>query len=216
MGMTEATGVRRLLEPYRLLFDHAPGWDSVRTSGRINVLTSLGLALLAAAGIAFVVRRLRLVTRRIGPPVLAVPGVVAVLLVAAIVVEGFGPLPLTGVPPPPTGVEAVEAPRLHLPQDTPAYVARYMYWSTAGFDPIVNGVDSFDPAETVRLLTVARSFPDATSVERLRRVGVRAVVMHRDLLPGTPWESAPDRPIDQLPLTREIPGELVIYRLDRR
>ena len=35
---------------YRLLFDYAPGWDGVRTPGRIVTLTSLGLALLAGGG----------------------------------------------------------------------------------------------------------------------------------------------------------------------
>jgi hypothetical protein len=142
--------------------------------------------------------------------------VAAVVLVAAIVVEGFGPLQLAGVPPPPAGLADLEAPLLHLPQDTPAYAARYIYWSTADFDPIVNGVSSFAPTQTERLLTAVRSFPDATSVERLRRIGVRTVVLHREFLPGTPWESAPDRPIEQLPVTREVRGDLVIYRLARR
>src|SRR4051794_32807620 len=35
---------------YRLLYDYAPGWDGVRTPGRIVTLTSLGLALLAGGG----------------------------------------------------------------------------------------------------------------------------------------------------------------------
>jgi hypothetical protein len=213
-GMTSATGARRFLEPYRFLFDHAPGWDTVRTSGRVNVLTSLGLALLAGAGAAAVARRLR----RALPPGARwhhVPRVAAVVLVAAIVIEGFGPLPFAGVPPPPAGLANLEAPVLHLPQDTSAYVARYMYWSTANFDPIVNGTGSFKPTRTERLLTAVRSFPDATSVERLRRIGVRTVVLHREFLAGTPWQSAPGRPIEQLPVTREVRGDLVIYRLAR-
>ena len=36
--------------PYRALYELAPGWDAIRTPGRLNTLTSLGLALLAAAG----------------------------------------------------------------------------------------------------------------------------------------------------------------------
>src|SRR3954453_16940042 len=34
--------------PYKLLYEHAPGWESSRTPGRLNTLTSLALALLAA------------------------------------------------------------------------------------------------------------------------------------------------------------------------
>ncbi|MFY9488983.1 MAG: hypothetical protein WAP35_09865, partial [Solirubrobacterales bacterium] len=36
--------------PYRLLYELAPGWQGIRVPGRMNTLTSLGLALLAAAG----------------------------------------------------------------------------------------------------------------------------------------------------------------------
>src|SRR4051812_3703703 len=38
------------LWPYKLLYEHAPGFESSRTPGRLNTLTSLALALLAAGG----------------------------------------------------------------------------------------------------------------------------------------------------------------------
>ena len=58
-GVRDVDGPERYLTPYRFLFDFAPGWDGVRTPGRINTLTSLGLALLAGAGLCVVVRALR-------------------------------------------------------------------------------------------------------------------------------------------------------------
>src|SRR3954449_7246534 len=36
--------------PYELVYHHLPGWESSRTPSRLNTLTSLGLALLAAGG----------------------------------------------------------------------------------------------------------------------------------------------------------------------
>src|SRR3954453_3318702 len=47
------------LWPYKLLYEHAPGWESSRTPGRINTLTSLGLALLAAGGATILLARVR-------------------------------------------------------------------------------------------------------------------------------------------------------------
>src|SRR5947208_5604138 len=79
---------------YRFWFNHAPGWNGIRTPGRIVTLTSLGLALLAAAGadaaIAFAGGRLRRAPRwvLVGAPV----ALVAVLL-AGVLVEGRGSMP---------------------------------------------------------------------------------------------------------------------------
>ena len=47
------------LAPYRLLYDIAPGWNAMRTPGRMNTFTSLGIALLAGAGAALVLRSVR-------------------------------------------------------------------------------------------------------------------------------------------------------------
>lgn len=43
--------------PYRLLYDYAPGWDGVRVPGRVFTLATLAYALLAGAGVAWVVQR---------------------------------------------------------------------------------------------------------------------------------------------------------------
>ncbi len=44
---------------YGFLFDHAPGWNALRTPGRLVVWVTLGLALLAAGGVARVGELLR-------------------------------------------------------------------------------------------------------------------------------------------------------------
>lgn len=43
--------------PYRLLYDYAPGWDGVRVPGRVFTLATLAYALLAGAGVAWLVQR---------------------------------------------------------------------------------------------------------------------------------------------------------------
>ena len=45
--------------PYRLLYDYAPGWDGVRVPGRIFTLATLFYALLAGAGVQWLVQRVR-------------------------------------------------------------------------------------------------------------------------------------------------------------
>ena len=198
--------------PYRVLYELAPGWDAVRTSGRINLLTSLGLALLAAAGVVVVTRWL---ARRVRgrPRLRTAPTVVGLALVAAILVEGHGQVWVGDVPEPPAAHEAFGGPRLHLPGDISAFWARYIVWSTEDLQPIVNGYGSFEPTENLALLASIEGFPDAESVERLQEVGVRTVVLHREFAAGTPWESVVDRPIDDLPLTREVEPDVIVYRL---
>ena len=210
-----------LLHPYRLLFDHLPGWKGIRVPGRLMTLTSLGLALLAAAGAERAVRlaaRASLAQARSA----VVASVTAVVLVLAVLIEGSG-FDLGGgaaisgpshprVPVEPAGLGGIEAPRVHLPITIPAN-RRYALWSTDGFPDIVNGRASFQPASFVRLTSELSSFPDRASVARLGAIGVKTVVLHRSLAPGTAWESSAGRPLDGLDLTREDRGELVIYHL---
>src|SRR5436190_5009518 len=87
LGLRDGSDPDRGFMPFRFLYDFAPGWDNVRTPGRINNLTSLGLALLAGAGLTLVVRGVRRLSAR-G----AVASVVAGALVTAILIEGFGPI----------------------------------------------------------------------------------------------------------------------------
>ena len=194
------------MTPYHLLYEFAPGWSGVRTPGRLNNLTSLGLALLAGAGVALAVRWAgRFSWSR-------APVVVPAALVAAILVEGFGPMAHDRVPARPHGELAAPAPQLHLPM----IVGRdgiYAYWGIGPYPKMANAASSFDP-EVVKVVRVAAArFPDRASVEFLRHIGVRSVVVHRDLARGTPWQGVWKRPIAGLGLTRHDDGELVVYGL---
>jgi hypothetical protein len=189
---------------YRLLYDYGPGWDGVRTPGRINTLTSLGLALLAAAGVAFV----RRYARRLG---FAAPLVASFVLVGAIFAEGFGPLPHPHLGSSQAAVGA-PSPQLVLPADFNSEPLN-VYWSIAGFPHIANGIGSFIPGQYDRIVQTSKSFPDAGSVAYLRSVGIRSVVLHLDRAPGTAWQDVPARSIAGLGITREEEGNLVVYLL---
>ncbi len=78
---------------------------------------------------------------------------------------------------------------------------------------MVNGRSSFIPRQFLAITSAVTGFPDAQSVTRLRRLGVRSVVLHRDRLRGTPWAAWRSRPVGGLGLTRTVSDRLVTYRL---
>ncbi|HVE98901.1 MAG TPA: hypothetical protein VNA12_06955 [Mycobacteriales bacterium] len=202
---------------YVFLFDHAPGWNAVRTPGRIMAFASLALALLAAAGAhalqdAVLDRRGRHLAepgrRRTAMPM----ALLATALSCVVFAEGMPRLPQPDVPARPAALDAVTVPRVHLPTDF-AHDPAYMYFSVADFTAISNGSTSFVPPRLERLRQDLATFPDAASVASLRELGLRAVVLHLDRAPGTQWAETALRPIDGLGLTREQLGDLVVYRL---
>jgi hypothetical protein len=207
LGVRDASGLDRYLTPYRFLFDFAPGWDGVRTPGRINTLTSLGLALLAGAGLCVLERYLRTRTEA-----RAVAPIAGAALVAVILVEGLGPLDHPRAPAPPAAVRIAAAPQLHLPAGFHDDLV-YSYWSTAGYPETVNGAGGFDPDGYDRLRRVVSDFPDARSVAALHELGVRSVLVHLERAAGTPWEGAAAKPLGGLPMTREHVDGVVLFRL---
>jgi hypothetical protein len=191
---------------FRVLRDLAPGWNGVRTPGRINNLTSLGLALLAAAGLTLVVRR---TGRRFGANA---SSAVACAAIAAILIEGFGPMPEPRAPTRPADAFAVQAPQLHLPTIV-GLDGTYAYWSVGSFPKLSNAASSFDPHVISEIRAVSKRFPDRKSVRFLRGIGVQTVVLHRNLARRTPWRKVEARPTAGLGITRHDEGDLVVYDL---
>jgi hypothetical protein len=193
---------------YLLLYRYAPGWDGIRTPGRVVVFTTLGLALLAACAVTALsdaVDRLRGSTK-VGAVVaalaLAIPGVL-------VLVEGMNNTPHPEVPAQPAALHGVTGPVMVLPSDGIRDMA-VMVWSTDGYPRIVNGGSGFSPAATEAARAATAAFPDTASVDYLRQLGVRTVVLLPDLAGNTPWAGAEQRPIEGLPLTRsEVDGAFV-------
>ncbi|ADB51008.1 hypothetical protein [Conexibacter woesei] len=202
----------RFLFPYGWL-SVLPGWEAIRTPGRLMTLTTLALALLAAAGAQ------RLAAR---------PGAgwrwAPVALTALVLVEGSafsldggrlsGP-PNPAAPRAPAGLAAATPPLLQLPIEAEDN-RRYLLWSTAGFPRMVNGRSSTNPPAFLALRTRAAGFPDAASVARLRALGVRTVVLHRARLAGTSWAGWRGRPWRGLGISRELRDGVVLYRIPPR
>ncbi|MET7966042.1 hypothetical protein [Micromonospora sp. NPDC005305] len=198
---------------YVPLFEHLPGWNGLRTPGRMMLWTTLLLGLLAAGAVtAFCARVRELAAERVPPwpgPWLRLATLVPLLLV---VVEGLNVTPHPVVPQQPAVMRTVDGPMLVLPSsqnlDQPV-----MLWSTDRFQRMVNGGSGFTPNSQAQVREVTVSFPDFGSVDYLRRLGVKNVVVLRDRLGGTPWEGMLDRPVDGLGVTREEVGDAVVYRL---
>jgi hypothetical protein len=222
LGFEEEGG---LLWPYRVLYEALPGWEALRTPGRLITFSSLCLALLAAAGAESLLRAggWQLATRfRVSrPSITAATAGLAALLALLIAVEGRG-LPFDplddqeqpAVPYPPATTAEAPAPQLHLPAERPEDNRRYLLWSTDDFPEMVNGRASTNPDLIENLIEQLAAFPDPATVERLRSFGVRSIVLHPDRAAGTPQEDAAAASIAGLPLgRRRLPGGLLVYEL---
>nr|WP_223256162.1 hypothetical protein [Micromonospora endophytica] len=185
-----------------------PGWDALRTPGRLMIWTSLLLAILAAGAITEFGRQLPQLKwpRLAGRIVLLTP----LLLV---LVEGVNRTPHPTVPTAPAAVRAATEPLLVLPSDGIAEL-HVMLWSTDGYPRIANGLAGFVPASQQQIRTMSMSFPDPGSVAFLRQVGIRSVVVLPDQLAGTPWDGVATRPLDGLGITREEIDGAFLYHLD--
>lgn len=203
LGLHVSLGRLGWLLPYTYLFEFAPGWDGIRTPGRIFTLTSLGLAILAAAGATALFSRFR-----------GARSALVVLVVGAVLVEGYARIPYPEVPDVPSGQRGLAGPQLHLPTEAQRD-AIYMLWSTDGFPTLVNGYPGFALPSLDRIRRVALDFPSRTSIAELRAFGVHVVVFHPELARGTPWEILGARPVEDESVTVDRGGGVVVYRLSR-
>ncbi|PWR12514.1 hypothetical protein DKT69_23680 [Micromonospora sicca] len=198
---------------YVPLFEHLPGWNGLRTPGRMMLWTTLLLGLLAAGAVtAFAARVRELAAERVPPwpgPWLRLATLLPLLLV---IVEGLNTTPHPVVPVQPAVMRNVDGPMLVLPSsqnlDQPV-----MLWSTSRFQDVVNGGSGFTPDTLAHVRELTLGFPDQPSVDYLRILGVRNVVILRGQLAGTPWERIVDNPVDGLGITREEVGDAVVYHL---
>ncbi len=190
---------------YRLLYDYAPGWQGLRTPGRLVTFMTLALALLAAAGADRVAGAVRLLSSKAA-------WVVALGLAALVLFEGFGTINSMATPKAPT-IPPHPSPELVLPPDADLANATAMFWSIDGFPAVVNGWSGFHPTQYTSLVAQIHGFPDAASVRALRAYGVRTVVLDRRLAASTPWAAAAARPVDGLAVKSSAVGPLVVYVL---
>ena len=158
-------------EALRLL----PGAAALRTPSRLGILAVLGLDLLAAIGWARVA------------PHLGRPRPLAAA-VACLAVAELWPAGLRGsireVPPPPATARwlatAPRGPVLELPSSEDGGDALYVYWSTAHWQPMVNGWGAFVPSDDAGLRPLGGRWPTPYVAGVFRKAGIRYVVVHGD------------------------------------
>ena len=207
--------------PYREMWAHLPGWAGVRVPGRLVVFATLLLGVLAAGAVTAIGDRVAPWLRRrpaIGRPLLALGMVVPIGLG---LLEGIATVPSAPVPQAPAAFAQAADPVLVLPTNW-MDDQLMMHWSTDGFPRLVNGQSGFIPPGSVRMREVTSSFPDAASVQYLRELGVRTVVVLRQpiaaQLPSPPEGSVPPEhyytgSVDGLGITREENPDAVLYHL---
>jgi hypothetical protein len=196
---------------YRLLYDYVPGFDGSRTPGRLIVWPTLLLGLLAAGAVTELARRVR----RAALPAHARSLVLAVTvpLLALVLAEGLPKMDHPQVPDGPSAAMAVApTPMIVLPSDV-GIDNNVMLWSTDGFPAMVNGASGVDTSGHQAIRDLMKSFPSPDSVNRLRRLGIRGVVVDRNRVAGTPYQGLLNAPTAGTGVTRRDVGGAMIFAL---
>lgn len=163
---------------YRFLYEHVSAFEGLRAPARLGIFVVFFLGLLAAYGHAALERALAL----------RWCAAAAVVIAAVLLLEYWvAPLPLTAYSnnaPPlyawlaqlPHGV-VLELP-VPRPDTLPGDEARYSYMSTFHWMPLLNGYSGFYPDSYIARISSLRHFPSDESVARLKREGLRYIIVH--------------------------------------
>jgi hypothetical protein len=156
-----------------------PGGGLLRTPARMGVLALLAVGVLAALEWTRLARRLG---GRAG-------SALGALLLGWALLEAYSPNRRGGIrevpAAPPTVAWLASAPRgvvLELPWNAAGESALYLYWSTGHWQPMLNGFGSFDPPGQAGIGLLGNRWPTAYSAGEFRRLGVRYVVVHEEML----------------------------------
>jgi hypothetical protein len=174
LGPEVRLGPWRVSGPYELV-RLSPLGASLRTPARMGVLALLGLGLLAALAWT------RFLAARRGAAWIA--GAVALLTMAEARPAGQSGHIRHDAPIPPAVSRLAALPRgavLHLPWNDWQQAAQYMYWSTAHWQPLVNGFGAFQPPGFRMVGLIGRRWPSAHAARQLRARRIRYVVVHVD------------------------------------
>ncbi|HUQ86080.1 MAG TPA: hypothetical protein VM096_00895 [Vicinamibacterales bacterium] len=174
---------------YPVLYETAFPYRGLRAPGRLFILVSAALSVLAGWGFARIETYWRTRFHR-----LLLAGVVVTLIAAE---SATMPLTLVPVPTPDPMYRwlAGQAPSVVLEWPFPktstlgfTFDPTYMYFSTGHWQQLVNGYSGFHPSSYIRLLDALTPFPNPGGLAALRKLGVDYLILHRDLAPDE-WDS---------------------------
>jgi hypothetical protein len=199
------------------LWRHLPGWDSMRTPGRLVIWVTLGLCLLAAGAVSRLADRFAPSGGRPAGPVRlpSASAAAAALLLAlpAVLVtgEGIGRTPPRVVTAAPWDMRALQGPVLVIPSQ-PLVDYQIMLWSVDGWPVMANGSSGFDPTWLEEFRATQKGFPDAYSVHDIQARGIKTVVVLKGWV-SEAQKAALERKVDDLGITKIYDGEVAIYRI---
>jgi hypothetical protein len=201
--------------PYHFLAQLISPLQSLNAPSRFAVLTMLALALLAAYGLGWLIRR----APRLG-------SAIALVSIGLIAVE-YLPAPLrlvrvdAGANISPAyrflAQQPPDQPVVELPMGKPTFAdqdrhVEYTYNSLYHLQPLVNGYSTFIPPDYYALVKDVQDFPTKRSLKRLREWGVVWVVVHANRLAE---RDKARRKLDSLAGIEHVRdhGDLWIYRI---
>jgi hypothetical protein len=192
----------RQYAPYRLLFEYVPGWEALRATGRAWVVGLLGVGVLAGFGALAVGGWL---ARRFHWRARTVVGVVAAVALIGVLAEGYAPWTAADSGTVDVAVSAVDQHLAELPPGGVLYLpaleqgagkvrealsgfrqAENVYGTTAHHRITPNGYSGYFPPSWKRISREMEALPDPATLEHLRTLGVRYVVV-RDWAADTVW-----------------------------
>ncbi len=202
---------------YLVLYDYVPFWSSSRTPGRLIIWTTLLLAILAAGAVgALVDRSYEIAAERVPYRPNLLLRLATLLPLLLVLAEGtnWGKLQHPVVPTQPAAFRTVSGPMMVLPSDQ-LTDENVMIWSTTKFQKMVNGGSGFYPNDQQATRDAVKSFPDAASVQYLRQLGIRSVIVLKAQAQNSDYAraAATDVSIDGLGITRQDDGDTIIYTL---
>jgi hypothetical protein len=168
--------------PWRLLYDHVLGFNGIRVTARLAAVTLLAVAILAAAGLDAVMRRLPVPGLRLG---------VTAVACLAVLAELAGPLSWVTLPADKATLAVYHA----LAHDPPGVVAELpmatpvtprwsftepvrMVWATIDWHPRLNGYSGYFPSTYPSEATVLATMPSPAAETLLRALHVRYLIIH--------------------------------------
>jgi hypothetical protein len=162
------------------------GLLGLRSPARSAILAACGIAVLAAFGVSAIRERVR--GYREGP---ALATILPLLLISAdyantgmyLMTTDYGEATVYRVLRSADPGVVIELP-LPVPDGLPGRDAQYEFWSISHWHPLVNGYSGYYTPEYIQTLDRMRTFPDDRSIDRLKTLGVRYLVVHRALFVG--------------------------------
>ncbi len=194
-----ATGIAL---PFGWLFQHVPGMTVIRAPARFSATLYLVIALAAAAGAGWLLRRLPGRAARVAVMALLVALCLAEYLAGREAVAALSVPSLTAPPPAyawlaqqpkativefPLTSEMDAVPGQGVGEDAfqawPDFNSmRYQYFGTTHWQPTVDGYSGFRPPHHRELGLTLASFPDARSITLLRGLDVAWILVHSQLV----------------------------------